>query len=68
MRSLFNLLMSIVFKATNVLTAGLPMTQEQHPDPVELNADLTSKRRRYGRAGRAAATAITTALPLEGLG
>jgi putative ABC transport system permease protein len=56
------------FNATNVLTAGLPIDQEQHPDPVELNAYLAS----IGDAVKAVpgvrATAMTSALPLRGWG
>ncbi len=69
MRSLFNLLdVDPGFDATNVLTAGLPMTQEQHPDPVELNAYLTSIRAAVMAVPGVRETAITTALPLEGWG
>src|SRR4029450_6031492 len=45
MRSFFNLLeVDLGFIAANVLTAGLPVTQKQHPDPVELNTYLASIR------------------------
>ena len=59
MRSFFNLLeVDLGFSAANVLTAGLPITQKQHPDPVELNTYLASIRSAVeavpGNAGREA--------------
>lgn len=56
------------FDATNVLTAGLPIRQEQHPDPVELNAYLDSIRTAVEAVPGVQATAITSALPLQGWG
>jgi putative ABC transport system permease protein len=68
-RSLFKLLdVDPGFTATNVLTAGLPMTQEQHPDPVELNTHLASIRAAVGAVPGVRQTALTSALPLEGWG
>jgi len=56
------------FDATNVLTAGLPVNQEQHPDPVELNTYLASIRAAIGAAPGVRETAMTSVLPLEGRG
>ena len=56
------------FTATNVLTAGLPITQEQHPDPVELNAYLASIRAAVEAVPGVRETAIASALPLKGWG
>jgi putative ABC transport system permease protein len=56
------------FDATNVLTAGLPIDQEQHPDPVELNTYLTSIRAAVKAVPGIRETAVTSALPLEGWG
>ena len=56
------------FDATNVLTAGLPITQEQHADPVELNAYLASIRAAVEAVPGVRATAVTSALPLLGGG
>jgi putative ABC transport system permease protein len=56
------------FDSTNVLTAGLPITQEQHPDLVELNAYLASIRTAVEAVPGVVDTAITSALPLEGWG
>jgi putative ABC transport system permease protein len=69
MRSLIKLLdVDPGFDATNVLTAGLPIIQEQHPDPVELNAYLASIRAAVEAVPGVRETAITSALPLEGGG
>ena len=56
------------FDATNVLTAGLPITREQHPDPVEVNAYLASIRTAVEAVPGVRQTAITSALPLQGWG
>jgi putative ABC transport system permease protein len=56
------------FDATNVLTAGLPMAQEQHADPVELNAYLASIRAAVDAVPGVRETAMTSALPLQGGG
>jgi putative ABC transport system permease protein len=56
------------FTATNVLTASLPTTQEQHPDPVELNAYLASISAALEAVPGVRETAVTSALPLEGWG
>jgi putative ABC transport system permease protein len=56
------------FNAANVLTAGLPISQEQHPDPVELNAYLASIRAAVEAVPGVHETAITSALPLQGWG
>ena len=69
MRSLFHLLdIDPGFEATNVLTAGLPINQEQHPDPVQLNAYLASIRAAVEAVPGVRRTAITSALPLQGWG
>ncbi len=69
MRSFVNLLdIDPGFDATNVLTAGLPINQEQHPDPVELNAYLASIRAAVEAVPGVHETAITSALPLQGWG
>jgi putative ABC transport system permease protein len=69
MRSFFKLLdIDPGFNATNVLTAGLPINQEQHPDPVELNAYLASIRAAVEAVPGVHETAITSALPLQGWG
>ncbi len=69
MRSFFNLLdIDLGFEATNVLTAGLPMSQEQHPDPVELNAYLASISAAVEAVPGVRETAMTSALPLQGWG
>ncbi|MEO7275234.1 MAG: ABC transporter permease [Vicinamibacterales bacterium] len=69
MRSASNLLDADPgFDPTNVLTVGLPLAQEQHPDPVELNAYLASIRAAVSALPGVRETAITSALPLEGWG
>ena len=69
MRSFFKLLeIDPGFNATNVLTAGLPITQEQHPDPVELNAYLASISAAVKAVPGVRETAFTSALPLQGWG
>lgn len=69
MRSFFELLdIDPGFDATNVLTAGLPVLQEQHPDPVELNAYLASIRAAVEAVPGVRETAITSVLPLLGWG
>ena len=52
----------------NVLTASLPVTQEQHPDPVELNAYLTSISAAVESVPGVREVAVTSALPLQGWG
>ena len=69
MRSFFKLLdIDPGFNATNVLTADLPITQEQHPDPVELNAYLASISAAVETVPGVRETAMTSALPLQGWG
>jgi putative ABC transport system permease protein len=69
MRSVFKLLhVDRGFDATNVLTAALPLTRDQHPDPVELNAYLTSIESAIRALPGVRETAFTSALPLEGWG
>jgi putative ABC transport system permease protein len=69
MRSFFKLLdIDPGFTATNVLTAGLPISQEQHPDPVQLNEYLASISAAVESVPGVRETAITSALPLQGWG
>ena len=69
MRSLFKLLdVDPGFTATNVLTANLPISPEQHPDRVELNAYLASIRTAVEAVPGVRETALTSALPLQGWG
>ena len=69
MRSFFKLLeVDLGFIAANVLTAGLPITQKQHPDPVELNTYLASIRAAVDAIPGVRETAITSVLPLRGWG
>lgn len=69
MRSFFKLLdVDPGFTATNVLTAGVPLTPEQHPDPAELNAYLMSVRTAVEGVPGVRETAVTSALPLQGWG
>jgi putative ABC transport system permease protein len=56
------------FNATNVLTAGLPINPEEHPDPVELNAYLASITAAVHAVPGVRETAVTSALPLQGWG
>jgi putative ABC transport system permease protein len=69
MRSSLNLLdIDPGFDATNVLTAGLPISEAQRPDPADLNVYLASIRAAVGAVPGVSTTAITTALPLQGGG
>ena len=69
MRSFFELLdIDPGFNATNVLTTGLPISQEQHPDPVELNAYVASITAAVKAVPGVRETAVTSALPLRGWG
>jgi putative ABC transport system permease protein len=69
MRSFFKLLdIDPGFNATNVLTAGLPISREQHPDPDELNAYLASITAAVKAVPGVRDTAVTSALPLQGWG
>jgi putative ABC transport system permease protein len=68
-RSFFRLLdVDPGFDATNVLTASLPVSQEQHPDSVELNTYLASISAAVDAVPGVRRTAITSALPLQGWG
>jgi putative ABC transport system permease protein len=68
-RSFFKLLdVDPGFNAENVLTASLPITQEQHPDPVELNAYIASIRAAVEAVPGVRQTAVASALPLQGWG
>ena len=69
MRTFFNLLdIDPGFDATNVLTASLPINQEQHPDTAELNAYLGSIGAAVEAVPGVRETAMTSALPLQGWG
>jgi putative ABC transport system permease protein len=69
MRSFFKLLeVDPGFVAANVLTAGLPITQKQHRDPVELNTYLASIRAAVEAVPGVHETAIASVLPLRGWG
>jgi putative ABC transport system permease protein len=69
MRSFFKLLdVDPGFIAANVLTAGLPITREQHPDLVELNTYLASIRAAVEAVPGVRETAMTSVLPLRGWG
>ncbi len=69
MRSFFKLLeIDPGFVATNVVTASLPISQEQHPDPAELNRYLESILAAVRAVPGVRETAITSALPLRGWG
>ena len=68
-RSFFKLLdIDPGFNARNVLTAGLPVSQDQHPDSVELNAYIASICAAVEGVPGVRQTAITSALPLQGWG
>jgi putative ABC transport system permease protein len=56
------------FDPRNVLTANVPISQEQHADPAELNAYLASVRAAVATVPGVRETALTTALPLQGWG
>ena len=56
------------FEAANVLTAGLPIEQEQHPDPAALNTYLASIQAAVKAVPGVRETALTSVLPLEGWG
>jgi putative ABC transport system permease protein len=56
------------FNATDVLTAGLPVSEDQYPDPAALNAYLASIRDAVNAVPGVRDTAFTSALPLQGWG
>jgi predicted permease len=69
MRSFFKLLaIDPGFNAKNVLTAELPISQEQHPDAAELNTYLAAIMAAVEAVPGVRETAITSALPLQGWG
>jgi putative ABC transport system permease protein len=69
MRSFFALLdVDPGFTATNVLTASLPIRQEQHPDPAGLDTYLASISAAVKAVPGVRETALTSALPLQGWG
>jgi putative ABC transport system permease protein len=69
MKSVFALLdVDPGFESSNVLTAGLPLSVQQYPDPATLNAYLDSLQAAIGAAPGVTSVALTTALPLQGWG
>ncbi len=69
LRSLFGLLaVDPGFDASNVLTATLPISTTQHPDPKELNRYLQSIRESIAALPGVRETALASALPLHGWG
>jgi predicted permease len=69
MRSFFKLLeVNPGFDPTNVLTANLPIVQEQYREPVRLNAYLAAIRTAVDAVAGVRETALASALPLEGWG
>jgi putative ABC transport system permease protein len=69
MRSFFKLLdVDPGFSTENVLTAGLPINQEEHPDLIELNAYVASVRAAVEAVPGVRQAALTSALPLQGWG
>ena len=69
MRSVFELLdVNPGFDATDALTAGLPLNPVHHPDPAELNTYVAGILGAVQAVPGVRATAVTSALPLEGWG
>ena len=69
LRSLFGLLaVDPGFDSTNVLTATLPISSTQHPDPKELNRYQESIREAVAAVPGVRETALTSVLPLHGWG
>jgi putative ABC transport system permease protein len=69
MRSFFKLLeVDPGFTAANVLTAGLPISQEQHSDPAELRAYVAAVSAAIRAVPGVRDMAVTSALPLLGSG
>ncbi len=69
MRSFFSLLeVDPGFDSSNVLTAEMPVSQDQYPNPEELLAYLSSIRAAVGALPGVRETAMTSALPLRGWG
>ena len=69
MRSFFRLLdVDPGFTAAAVLTAGVPISQERHPNPDELRAYVGALRTAVERVPGVRETAVTSALPLRGWG
>ncbi|HEY7392043.1 MAG TPA: ABC transporter permease [Bryobacteraceae bacterium] len=68
-RSLSHLVAAdIGFDSTNVITAGLPVSSDRHPDPAELNLYLKSIVSNIGAIPGVRDVAFTSALPLRGWG
>ena len=69
MKSVFSLLdVDPGFDSSNVLTAGLPLSVRQYPDPATLNTYLDSLQSAIVAAPGVTGVALTTALPLQGWG
>ena len=69
LRSLSRMLSAdLGFDSTNVITAGLPIVNEQYPDPQKLNQYLKSVVANIGAIPGVRDVAFTSALPLRGWG
>jgi putative ABC transport system permease protein len=67
MRTFFGLMNSESgFDATNTVTVGLPITQQQHPDPAQLNAYLREMRAAVEAVPGVVETALSCAPPMGG--
>lgn len=56
------------FNPTNIVTAGLPIVQEDHTDPTEFTQYLTELRSAIAAVPGVLDTALATVLPLQGRG
>lgn len=56
------------FDSTNVLTFRLPLSDEQYPDPVALNAHLRQLEEKLAALPAVTGVALTSALPMQGWG
>jgi putative ABC transport system permease protein len=69
LRSFYRILhIDLGFDSTNVMTAGLPLTIKQCPDPVRLNVYLHEVQKRIKAVPGIQDVALTSALPLQGGG
>jgi len=68
-RSFFQILqVDAGFDSTNVLTAGLPISDKRFPDPLQLNAYLRQIREGIQALPGVRDVAVTSALPMQGWG
>ena len=68
-RSFFQILqVDAGFDSTNVLTAGLPISDKRFPDPMQLNAYLRQIREGIQALPGVRDVAVTSALPMQGWG